>query len=266
MRYGIEVVPFGEYTDPRRVVELAHAAEDAGWDAISVWDHAHFWGGVGDPWVTLAAVAVRTARLRLLTGVTPVPRYRPHLLARTLHALDALSEGRVTLGAGLGVDEDLDPVGDGAAARVRASMTDEALPLITRWLAGETVTHAGAHYRAEAVQVCPGPVQDHVPVWVGGSSGAALRRAARWDGWFAGCIDEARRVLVGPERIAERVDELRGYGASPVDVAVNGTTEPGDRLPAQYEEAGATWWFESLFGLRGSPTELLERVSAGPPT
>ena len=270
MRYGIEVVPFGEYAEPGPVVELAEAAEGAGWEAISLWDHAHFWGGVGDPWVTLAAVASRTSRIRLVTGVSPVPRYRPHLLARSLHALDALSGGRVTFGAGLGVPGDLDPVGDGNPPATRAAMTDEALPLIARWCEGATVDHDGPHYRAVGVQVCPAPAGGRPPIWIGGLSRPALQRAARWEGWFVGCIDEQRRVHVGPDRVAEAVATLAEHGAAAgSDVAVNGTTEPGDPdgvdLVRRYAAAGATWWFESLFGLRGSHEELLARVAAGPP-
>jgi alkanesulfonate monooxygenase SsuD/methylene tetrahydromethanopterin reductase-like flavin-dependent oxidoreductase (luciferase family) len=270
VRYGIEVVPFGDYAEPGAVVELGVAAEAAGWEAISLWDHAHFWGGVGDPWVTLTAVATRTSRLRLVTGVSPVPRYRPHLLARALHALDALSGGRVVFGAGLGVPEDLDPLGDGHDAATRAAMTDEALPLVAQWCEGRTVSHEGPHYRAADVQVCPAPPDGRPPIWIGGLSGPALRRAARWEGWFAACIDEQQRVHVGPDRVAEAAAALAGHGArAGTDIAVNGTTEPGDPrgadLVARYAAAGATWWFESLFGLRAGHEDLLARVAAGPP-
>lgn len=268
MRYGIEVVPFGDYAEPGPVVELAVAAEAAGWEALCIWDHAHFWGGVGDPWVTLTAVAAVTTRLRLVTDVSPVPRYRPHLLARSLHALDAFSGGRVTFGAGLGAPEDLVPVGDDADARTRAAMTDEALGLITRWCQGETVTHAGEHYRADGVQVAARGVQEpRMPVWIGGWSRPALRRAARWDGWIMAAIDEGAKVWFGPDRLAEAVAYLVENGTRPgFDVAINGTSAPGERgLSREYAEAGATWWFESLFGLRGPHTEMLDRVSAGPP-
>ena len=268
MRYGIEVVPFGEYAEPAPVVELAVAAEAAGWNALCIWDHCHFWGGVGDPWVTLTAVAAATSRLRLVTDVVPVPRYRPHLLARTLHALDAFSGGRVTLGAGLGVKEDLDPLGDHAEDRTRAAMTDEALDLITRWCLGETVQHDGEHYRSDGTQIAARAVQDpRMPVWIGGWSRPALRRAARWDGWIMSAIDERQTVWFGPDRLAEAVGYLREQGAGPgFDVAVNGTTPAdGSPLPGEYAEAGATWWFESVFGLRGSHAEMLQRVSAGPP-
>ena len=268
MRYGIEVVPFGEYAEPGPVVELAVAAEAAGWEALCVWDHCHFWGGVGDPWVTLTAAAAATTHLRLVTDVVPVPRYRPHLLARSLHALDAFSGGRVTFGAGLGVKEDLEPLGDNADDHTRAAMTDEALDLITRWCQGESVQHAGEHYRSDGAQVAARSVQSpRMPVWIGGWSRPALRRAARWDGWIMSAIDEHQNVWFGPDRLAESVGYLREQGAAPgFDVAVNGTTAAdGSGLPAEYAAAGATWWFESLFGLRGPHAEMLDRVAAGPP-
>lgn len=268
MRYGIEVVPFGSYAEPGPVVELARAAEAAGWDGLCIWDHCHFWGGVGDPWVTLAAVACATERLRLLTDVTPVPRYRPHLLARSVHALDALSGGRFTLGAGLGVQEDLGPLGDHRDDRTRAAMTDEALDLVVRWCAAETVEHEGEHYVSTGTQIANRPTQQpRVPVWIGGWSRPALRRAARWDGWITSAIDETQTVACPPDVLAGSVAYLREQGAGDgFDVAVNGTTAAGERgLVPEYADAGATWWFESVFGLRGSHEEMLVRVEAGPP-
>lgn len=72
MRYGIEVIPFGTYSDPQAVVRLAQAAEVAGWEAIAIWDHLLMPYGAGDPWVTLAAVAQATSRLKLITAVSPL--------------------------------------------------------------------------------------------------------------------------------------------------------------------------------------------------
>jgi len=268
MRYGVEIVPFGDYAEPGPVVELAVAAEAAGWEALCIWDHCHFRGGVGDPWVTLTAVAAATSRMRLVTDITPVPRYRPHLLARSLHALDAFSGGRVTFGAGLGVAEDLGPLGDHRDDRTRAAMTDEALDLITRWCNAETVTHEGEHYRSEGTQIAARPTQEpRIPVWIGGWSRPAMRRAARWDGWIMSAIDENQAAWFGPDKLADAVGYLREHGAADrFDVAVNGTTAAGERgLAGEYADAGATWWFESLFGLRGTRAEMLERVVAGPP-
>src|SRR5215212_10939323 len=74
MRHGVNVCTLGEYADPRLVVDLAGAAEEAGWESLFVWDHLGFTWGVpsGDPWVTLAAVAQATSRLRIGTAVTPL--------------------------------------------------------------------------------------------------------------------------------------------------------------------------------------------------
>lgn len=71
MHYGIEVVPFGHFGDPKAVIEFARAAEEAGWEGIWVWDHILFPYGVGDPWVILSAVAASTEKLKIITGVSP---------------------------------------------------------------------------------------------------------------------------------------------------------------------------------------------------
>ncbi len=269
MRYGIEVVPFGAYSNPREVVRLAQAAEAAGWEALALWDHLLFPYGTGDPWVTLSAVAAATRRLRLITAVAPLPRYRPQLLARTVAALDLLSEGRVIFGTGLGVDFDLAPFGDPTDARTLAAMLDEGLELMTGLWSGEPVTHRGRFYRAEAARLVPTPAQrPRVPIWIGGDSPAALRRAARWDGWIVGTVDEHCQITKPPERLAEQVALLRQHRGDgpPLEVVVDGVSAAGDRaLPAAYAEAGATWWLEAIFGARGSIEEMLARVSAGPP-
>jgi len=268
VRYGIEVVPLGAYAEPGPVVELAVASEAAGWEALAVWDHCTFWGGVGDPWVTLTAVAAATSRLRLVTAVSPIPRYTPQLLARSVHALDAFSGGRVTLGAGLGVDFDLAAYGELRPAAERAAMADEALSLVARLCNAETVTFAGAHHTVTGAQVASHATQSpRVPVWIGGSSRPALRRAARWDGWVIGSIDETQRVVYPPENVAADLTYLRAHGPhAGFDVAVMGATPAGSPgLAPAYAEAGATGWFESLFGLRGTHEEMLDRVAAGPP-
>lgn len=106
-----------------------------------------------------------------------------------------------------------------------------------------------------------------MPVWIGGLSRPALRRAARWDGWVVDTIDEEQNVTLPPDAIAASVAYLREQGIGDgFDVAVGGTTPTGGRgLVGEYAEAGATWWFEMVFALRGSHEELLERVAAGPP-
>ncbi len=269
MHYGIEVVPFGPYSDPRLVVELAQAAEAAGWEAITLWDHVLFPYGTGDPWITLAAVATATRTLKLCTDVSPLPRYSPHVLARTLIALDILSQGRVILGAGAGVDFDFTPVDPATSPKRRAEILDESLDILAHLLAGEALTYHGQHFTFENVQLVPGPVQrPRIPVWIGGDSKPDYRRAAKWDGWVIGTIDEQQNVTLTPEQVGERVAAIRHHRTSdaPFAVAVTGATAPGnDALPRAYAEAGATWWFECLFASRGSHAEMLARIAAGPP-
>lgn len=269
MHYGLEIIPFGAYSDPRAVVRLAQAAEAAEWEAIAIWDHLLFPYGAGDPWVTLAAVAQATTRLTLITAVAPLPRYRPHLLARTLAALDILSGGRVIFGTGLGVAFDQAPFGAPSDMPTLAAMLDEGLEVLSGLWSGEALTHQGRFYTVEGAQLAPTPVQrPRIPVWIGGDSSAALRRAARWDGWVIGTIDEQCQVTKPPERLAEQVAALRSHRAddTPFDVAVDGISSAGDREHARaYAEAGATWWLEAIFGSRGSEEELLARIAAGPP-
>jgi alkanesulfonate monooxygenase SsuD/methylene tetrahydromethanopterin reductase-like flavin-dependent oxidoreductase (luciferase family) len=272
MHYGIEVVPFGAYSNPRQVVQLAQAAEAAGWEALWIWDHMLMPYGAGDPWITLAAVAASTQRLKLITGVAPVPRYRPHLLARMLAGLDLLSEGRVIFGTGLGIAPDFEPFGEPVDARTRASMLDEGLEQITRLWTGEPTLYLGRYYRAEQAQLLPTPVQQpRIPIWIGGASKAALRRAARWDGWIMGTVNEQCEVTQTPEQIAAQVAVIlqhraRDAGSAPFDVAVDGVSaSPQRSRAADYAQAGATWWFECLFGSRGSHEDLLRRIQAGPP-
>lgn len=266
MRFGVCLASLGTYADPRNAVRVARAAEGAGWDALFYWDHLAFvWGPpAGDPWVTLAAVAASTERIRIGTAVTPLPRRRPHVLAAQLATLDVLSDGRVTFGAGLGgVPEEFGAFGEPTGERVRAEMLDEGLDVVRALLAGERVEHRGAHYTVDGVTLRPSPVQRPLPIWIGGRSPRAQRRAARFDGWLADTSDEHGMVM-SPDDVRSGVARIaRGGG---FDVGVMGYTHgPGDELAGAYREAGATWWLENVHDLRGPLDRMLARVAAGPP-
>jgi alkanesulfonate monooxygenase SsuD/methylene tetrahydromethanopterin reductase-like flavin-dependent oxidoreductase (luciferase family) len=266
----VEIVPFGELADPRLVAGFAEEAEHAGWKAISVWDHVGFPYGVGDPWVMLAAAAAKTERLALIVGVAAIPRYRPHLLARTLASLDRLSGGRLILGAGLGgVPEEFSSYGEDADPAVRAAKLDEALEVLTRLFCGEPVTYEGRYYSVRGAVLSPAPVQrPRIPLWIGGESRRALGRAARWDGWIVPTIDETGAIIKKPEEIARSVETIRESREieAGLEIALSGITEPGQgALVREYESAGATWWLESVFGLRGPIEALRRRIRAGPP-
>lgn len=269
MHYGLEVIPFGRFSDPREVVKIAQVAEAAGWEGLWLWDHLVFPWAVGDPWITLAAVASATQSLQLITGVAPLPRYRPHLLARLMTSLDRLSGGRVIFGTGLGIPSDFTPFGEPESAKTRAAMTDEGLDLLTQLWSGEEVNHQGQFYQAQGVRFQPSPVQrPRIPIWIGGDSQAALRRAARWDGWIMGVIDEQCQVIKPPAQIAAQVATLRQLRTSnaPFAVAIDGVSQAGDgALAREYADAGATWWFEAIFESRGPLDAQIDRIKAGPP-
>jgi probable F420-dependent oxidoreductase len=271
MRFGLAPPNVGTFGDPRAAVKLAATAEAAGWDGYFVWDVLGFmWDHpqpTFDPWVILSAVAAGTERIRLGTDVAVLPRYQPHLLAMTLASLDVLSGGRLILGVGLGESEsELSAFGQTGDVHTRAEKVDEALEVMTRLWSGEEVVHRGKHYTVEHVRLAPTPVQQpRIPIWIGGGSPAALRRAGRWDGWFGPpdpSKDWAPDDLAGFRR---RIDEERGDG-EPVDIGWGGSSTPDDRdRVAGFRRAGATWWIEVIEESRGGVEEWLGRISQGPP-
>jgi alkanesulfonate monooxygenase SsuD/methylene tetrahydromethanopterin reductase-like flavin-dependent oxidoreductase (luciferase family) len=192
------------------------------------------------------------------------------LLARFLTGLDLLSQGRVILGAGAGaIHEEFTHFGGPGEIQRRAEMLDESLEMIAGLASGEPFEYQGKYYSVDGVALQPRPFQQpRIPVWIGGESRAALRRAARWDGWMIGTVDENSQVTRTPEQLFKEVESIRRWRANPgpFDVAIDGISQPGERsLAGEYADAGATWWFEILFGLRGSHAEMLQRIKAGPP-
>ena len=263
MHYGICLANIGTYSDPRVGVRVAAAAEAAGWDGVFIWDHLAFvWGApAADPWITLAAIASATSRVRIGTAVTPVARRRPQVLAQQVATLDVLSAGRVVFGAGLGGSPaEFGKFGEPTDARVRAAMLDEGLDLLRRFWSGEQVTHRGEHFTVDEVTLAPTPVQQRVPIWIGGNRHASLRRAARWDGWLADSGDPTGMTL-SPNDVARSVERIGRN--DDFDVAVLGQSDRGD--PAAYAQVGATWWLENVHDRRGSVDDVLALVASGPP-
>jgi probable F420-dependent oxidoreductase len=255
VHYGITLANIGTYAQPQTAVRIAKTAEDAGWDGIFLWDHLGFvWNGpAADPWVTLAAIASVTSKLRIGTAVTPVARRRPYVLAQQVATLDLLSGGRMIFGAGLGGSRlEFEKFGEPGDAKIRAAMLDEGLGLLRRLWSGEEVTHRGEHYVVDGVTLAPTPVQEHLPIWIGGNSAAAQRRAARWDGWIPDST-------YPPDRAVSPQDIVQGLSLGVSDVAVI-----GEGNPKPYEEAGATWWLENVHDRRGSPDAMLRLVASGP--
>jgi hypothetical protein len=131
-------------------------------------------------------------------------------------------------------------------------MLDEGLDVLRALWSGEEVTHRGEHYTVDGVTLAPTPAQERLPIWIGGNSPASRRRAARWDGWIP---DSS----YPPSKGVSPQDIVQGLALGVSDVAVI-----GEGNPAPYEEAGATWWLESIHDRRGSADEMLRLVASGP--
>jgi len=263
VRYGICLANLGTFSDPVVPVRIAQAADASGWDGVFIWDHLAFaWGKpAADPWTVLAAIATSTERVRLGTAVTPVARRRPHVLAHEVATLDNLSGGRVTFGAGLGGStSEFGKFGEPTDAKVRAAMLDEGLELLRRLWSGEEVTHRGEHYTVDGVTLAPTPLQERLPIWIGGNRPASLRRASRWDGWLADGADQTG-ITLSPDDIARSIATIGR--SDQYDVAVLGESDRMD--PTAYANAGATWWLENLHDKRGAFGEVLALVEKGPP-
>jgi alkanesulfonate monooxygenase SsuD/methylene tetrahydromethanopterin reductase-like flavin-dependent oxidoreductase (luciferase family) len=159
-------------------------AEALGWDDMWLSEH-HAVDGGSTPAVLLlaAAVATRTTRMRIGTGALPLPLYDPLRVAEDAANLDLLSDGRFELGVAAGGAR---AKSAGTPRTERGSRMDEALPILRQLLAGERVSVEGRHYRYRDVELHPRPVQGRLPLWIGGLSEPAARRAARLgDGYLA---------------------------------------------------------------------------------
>jgi alkanesulfonate monooxygenase SsuD/methylene tetrahydromethanopterin reductase-like flavin-dependent oxidoreductase (luciferase family) len=256
MQFGF-VFPGGTASEQ---LDLAVAAEAAGWDGVFVYESAY---GV-DAWSLLAAMAARTERVRLGTMLTPLPFRRPWKVASQVATVDQLSGGRAILAVGLGAtDPEIGVTGEEEDLRDRAAQLDEALDLIAGLWAGRAV-YSGEHYgmdlsaRGDLATTGVCLQQPRVPVWVVGAwpRPKSMRRAARWDGIVPQGADT-------PEAFREMVGWLRAEGvAEGFDIVAQGESSGADEVQP-WADAGATWWLEAAWG--ADPDSLRARLEAGPP-
>jgi alkanesulfonate monooxygenase SsuD/methylene tetrahydromethanopterin reductase-like flavin-dependent oxidoreductase (luciferase family) len=271
MKFGF-ILPFG---DARVAADTAYEAEAAGWDGFFVWDAP--WGI--DPWVSLAAAAMRTQRVRLGTMLTPVSRRRPWKLASETATLDNLSGGRVILAVGLGaIDTGFAELGEETERKKRAELMDEGLAIVEGLWHGQPFSFDGQHYHVREIKFRlppPPPVQQpRIPVWVVGAwpRERSMQRVLHWDGLLPNKLNSrGKHQHVRPNDlrrmkawIEERLDPPR-----PFDYVMEGDTPIGDPQKAAemvrpWQEAGATWWLESMWE-ENDPANVLKRIRQGPP-
>jgi probable F420-dependent oxidoreductase len=142
---------------------------------------------------TMAALAGRTRRLKFGVNVVSLAMRDPVLLAKQCATIDTLSEGRLLPGFGIGSPRAPEWAALHLDTTTRGRVTDEALEIIAALWTGNPVTYAGKHFRLSGAQISPRPVQPDLPIWIGGSSEAAIRRTARYGtGWQAGAETPAQ--------------------------------------------------------------------------
>ena len=291
MKYGLYCPTFGEYADPKYLVKLAQLAEKSGWDGFFIWDHILLLGSglpVADAITTLAAIAVKTNKIKLGPMVTPVPRRRPWKLAKELITLDHLSNGRIILGAGIGnPDWEYSLFGENPNLRIRAQKLDEGLEIISKMCRGEVEYH-GKYYTVEKERIGPTSIQKpRIPVWVAGTYGfkAPLRRATRWDGVFplSMKVEELRKpsesirnwssMWLKPSELSEIMATISHYRGSlyGFDVVNSGSTLRDSEKDARdkvkkYVKVGSSWWLEWILDSPNLVDDYKELIMKGPPS
>jgi probable F420-dependent oxidoreductase len=187
-QFGIYLpnVGWGGLPTPSELAGFAVAAEESGFDSVWVEDRLlHAQLGILDALSTLTYVAARTQRVRLGTSVLLINLRNPLVLAKAIATLDYLSSGRVTIGASLGGRPDEYPAA-GVVQERRVTRYVETVKAMRAYWGQGPVEGVAKQFRLENVEMAPRPVQERIPILVGGRAPAALERAATLgDGWLA---------------------------------------------------------------------------------
>jgi probable F420-dependent oxidoreductase len=214
---GLMEYPFAGAGDYWRWVDLCEAG---GVDSIWQTDRLVSRTPILECMTVMAALAGRTRRLRFGMNVVSLALRDPVLLAKQCATIDVLSEGRLLPAFGIG-----SPLGPewqtlDIDTKTRGRRTDESLQIIARLWREDSVDFEGRHYRLKAASISPKPVQPDLPMWIGGSSDAAIRRTAKYGtGWQGGgeTMEDAIRVVAGIKQAlpaAGRSIDEDHYGAS----------------------------------------------------
>ena len=207
---GLMEFPFDTMDGFWRWVDLC---EQGGIDSIWQTDRLVSRTPILECMTALAAIAGRTRRIKFGVNVVSVAMREPVLLAKQCATVAARSQGRLLPGFGIGSPRGPEWTAMHLDPGSRGRKTDEALEIISRLWSGEKLDYAGRHFQLTGAQIAPLPVQPDLPMWIGGSSDAAVRRTAKYGtGWQAGAET--------PETVGEMITAIRGASAAagrPVD-------------------------------------------------
>lgn len=218
LKFGITMT----FADTEDFCVLAQTAEEAGFAAVSLSDHLIYpqklsvpypytEDGVPgftdadpfpDPWISFAAMAVVTSTIKFYTSVFVLPARNPFHMAKILATLSLISNERVGLGAGVGWMLDEFKV-SGEQFEHRGPRTDEMIEVMRKLWTGEQVEHHGRFYDFPLTRQSPAP-REQIPVYTGGYSDLALKRAARHDGWISDL-----HMLGDMEVLLQKIDAYR---------------------------------------------------------
>ena len=267
--------------DPARIRDWAQAAEALGYAYIEVPDHVFGAAARGDwtpnynekdpfheTFVTLGFLAAVTTRIGLSSGVLIAPQRQTGLIAKQAAEVDLLSGGRLRLGIGVGWNH-IEYEALGTEWKTRGARQGEQVEVLRRLWSGELVTYEGHFHRLEAVTIEPPPVQRPIPIWLGGTSDAVVKRAARLaDGWMP---------ILAPDTVAEQKlellrGEMRAQGRDPSRFGLEGWLRMLADDPQQWGAAADGWRrlgadYVMLYPMFRTPTfdaqiDLLRRFKA----
>ena len=244
------------FSETTQLVELAKTCEEVGFHGVFVSDHLYHpekieskypysEDGVPpfgpetewpEPWAAISAMAAVTRTLHFNTSVYIAPMRHPLAVAKSVATASVLSGGRVALGAGLGwIREEYEQLGQDFKSR--GKRLDEMIEVLRKVWTGDVVEHHGSYYDFDRLSMSP-PPPAKIPIYIGGASAPALRRAARNDGWLGSGNDPAEVPA-----LVERFRELRkeaGTDGEPFDVIVALVTPPDVDTFKRMEDAGVT--------------------------
>jgi probable F420-dependent oxidoreductase len=236
--------------DPAKVRDWAQAAEDLGYTYIEVPDHV-FGATAREGWtprydesdpfhetfVMLGFLAAVTKRIRLSSGILIAPQRQTGLIAKQAAEVDLLSSGRLRLGIGVGWNH-VEYEALGTEWQTRGARQAEQIEVLRQLWSGQVIDYHGRFHNLRGVNIVPPPVQRPIPIWVGGSSDAVVKRAARLgDGWMP---------IMAPDAFAEQKlallrEEISRHRRDPARFGLEGWLRMNDNDPQQWAAAADGW-------------------------
>ncbi len=259
---GLMEFPFDTMDGFWRWVDLC---EQGGIDSIWQTDRLISRTPILESMTALAAIAGRTRRIKFGVNVVSVAMREPVLLAKQCATVDALSQGRLLPGFGIGSPRGPEWTAMHLDPGTRGRKTDEALEIISRLWSGEKLDYAGKHFQLTGAQIAPLPVQPDLPMWIGGSSDAAVRRTAKYGtGWQAGAetpetVGQVIAAIRQASAAAGRAIDDDHYGAA-LAYRFGGPDDPGvAKVMEQYK--ARTGRDAATYFAMGDAALILERIA-----